>query len=65
MVIEACGLTRKGSGMTHRFVIQATDRSHLLKLGTREKKLVAFSFVHVKFEVTMRHSNGDVIGRLF
>lgn len=28
-----------------------------MKLGTLEKKLVEFSFVHVKFEVTMRHSS--------
>lgn len=31
-----------------------------MKVGTLEKKLVEFSFVYVKFEVTMRHSSGDV-----
>ena len=31
-----------------------------MKVGTLEKKLVEFSFVYVKFGVTMRHSSGDV-----
>ena len=30
--------------------------SHLLKLGTLEKKAGEFSVVHVTFEVTMGHS---------